>query len=476
MKAPLRLSFALPKYFSSFATPVSSIARPFPFTAMSSAAALADPLTGGKLTHEYGPEPTNYYGGTALNRVSFLREDYAFAHEAINHPSTRFLPLKGLTPPVSVAAPESESAPSTEEWNTPRPAQYSLKFVTRESEGVADFLGQPFKTPEEEQVKNWDSKRDAVGAEDRPLLVFLGLDETASGDNLFSYTRPGANEVYKGIPYFALDLDPSYLKSKSLQEKAQRILDGPELAEPDVTFSKFPMRVRFSRKEASLLAQARMYTDWNERNRFCGGCGKPNMSVNAGTKLTCPPTDAGAELPACATRGRISNLSFPRTDCSIIAAVVNHAGDKLLLGRNKRFPPGFFSCLAGFLEPAETIEDCVRREIWEESGVKVGRVLIHSTQPWPYPANLMVGCVAQVADSSKESHTIHLGHDPELGECDWYDIKELQKTLAVAAHDDMFERPKELKEGQPQLPMREAIAYTLIEAVVNGRVRGIQTN
>lgn len=115
------------------------------------------------------------------------------------------------------------------------------------------------------------------------------------------------------------------------------------------------------------------------------------MSVNAGTKRVCPPTDL-AGVPEggepkkradCATRHGVSNLNFPRTDPTVIMAIVSSDGTKLLLGRGKRYPPGWYSTLAGFLEPGESIEEAVRRETWEESGVHVGRVVIHSSQPWP---------------------------------------------------------------------------------------------
>ena len=151
---------------------------------------------------------------------------------------------------------------------------------------------------------------------------------------------------------------------------------------------------------AAIYAEARQMLDWNARNPFCAQCGQPTMSVNGGFKRTCPPKDASrlkntgnalpsslekpvadeSERPPCATRKGVSNLSFPRTDPTVIMAVVNHAGDRLLLGRQKRWPPYWFSTLAGFAEPAESIEEAVRREVYEEAGVHVGRVVIHSTQ------------------------------------------------------------------------------------------------
>ena len=149
---------------------------------------------------------------------------------------------------------------------------------------------------------------------------------------------------------------------------------------------------------AAIYAQARALMDWNTRNTFCGTCGHRTLSVNAGTKRACPPTDAARtaeglpqDRPECNTRTTLSNLSFPRTDPTIIVAVVSADGKRILLGRGKRFPPKWYSTLAGFIEPAESIEDAVRREVWEEAGVTLSRVVIHPSQPWPYPANLMIG-------------------------------------------------------------------------------------
>lgn len=107
-------------------------------------------------------------------------------------------------------------------------------------------------------------------------------------------------------------------------------------------------------------------------SRIRGSQGSTNVEQPVSTK----------ERPPCATRQGISNLCFPRTDPTIIVAVVSHDNKRILLGRSKRFPPYFYSTLAGFCEPAESIEEAVRREVWEEAGVTTGRVVIHSTQPW----------------------------------------------------------------------------------------------
>ncbi|KAI7150882.1 hypothetical protein KC324_g15405, partial [Hortaea werneckii] len=245
----------------------------------------------------------------------------------------------------------------------------------------------------------------------------------------------------------------------------------------------------------AIYAEARQLLDWNARNPFCAQCGQPTLSVNGGFKRTCPPKDLArtnsksssgvtnalsnvpepptdeTARPPCATRKGVSNLSFPRTDPTVIMAVVNHAGDKILLGRSKRFPPYWYSTLAGFAEPAESIEEAVRREVYEESGILVGRVVIHSTQPWPYPANLMIGAVGQ---SIPEGEVIDLGNDPELEDAKWYSFEEVREALRVGTSGIGEEAGKDWKEGGLRLPPHTAIANQIITSVVcNGFVSGV---
>lgn len=232
---------------------------------------------------------------------------------------------------------------------------------------------------------------------------------------------------------------------------------------------------------AAIYAQARAVIDWNARNPYCGGCGQPTLSINAGTKRVCPPTDF-APLPtpqggatttlstprtrdSCATRKGVSNLSFPRTDPTVIMAVVSHDGKRVLLGRQRRWPPHWYSTLAGFCEPAESVEEAVRREVWEESGVLLGRVVIHSTQPWPYPANLMIGAIGQALPDGEK---IHLEHDPELEDAKWVEISEIEHALTYGT-SMLGEPPSEgYKEGGLRLPPHTAIANQLLQAVVGG--------
>lgn len=219
-----------------------------------------------------------------------------------------------------------------------------------------------------------------------------------------------------------------------------------------------------------MYGQARALFEWNQRNPFCAQCGQKTLSVNAGSKRACPPTDlaGGARrdrLP-CATRGTVANVSFPRTDPTIIVACVSADGTRVLLGRQKRWPPHWYSTLAGFMEPGESIEEAVRREVWEESGVALGRVVIHSSQPWAFPANLMVGAIAQALPG--EGETIHLENDPELELAKWFSIDEVRRALETGVSALGGDPPPGYKDGELRIPPPTAIANQLMAAVVNG--------
>jgi NAD+ diphosphatase len=132
--------------------------------------------------------------------------------------------------------------------------------------------------------------------------------------------------------------------------------------------------------DATILATARAMLHWHAKTRFCSVCGGSNRPIRAGYVMHC--TQCGEE-------------HFPRTDPAVIMLVARD--DKLLLGQSHKFPKerNFFSTLAGFVEPGESLEDAVRREVFEEVGVRVGAVRYHSSQPWPFPASLMLGYYAE---------------------------------------------------------------------------------
>jgi len=181
------------------------------------------------------------------------------------------------------------------------------------------------------------------------------------------------------------------------------------------------------RAEGSLLAYARGMVWWHSRHRFCGVCGSPTASAEAGHVRRC--TNA-----ACATS------HFPRTDPAVIMLVTD--GDRALLGRQKVWPAGQHSTLAGFVEPGESLEDAVAREVREETAIVVCDVRYHSSQPWPFPASIMLGFTATAATTE-----IRVDRN-ELDDARWFD----RDWLRGHPDDDVF-----------RLPRRDSIARRLIE-------------
>jgi len=161
--------------------------------------------------------------------------------------------------------------------------------------------------------------------------------------------------------------------------------------------------------EASVLAHARGMMHWRTKHRFCGVCGTPCASRSAGHVMACP--NCGAQ-------------HFPRTDPAVIMLVVR--GDRCLLGHSQRFPTTtMYSTLAGFVEPGESLEEAVRREVKEETAVEVGDVLYHSSQPWPFPSSIMLGFHAE---GLSDEITI----DPEeLRDARWFSREELRNHAAL---------------------------------------------
>ncbi|KAK7441911.1 NUDIX domain-containing protein [Colletotrichum acutatum] len=381
------------------------------------------------LSRKFGRETVNYFAGSVLNRVGWLRTDHTFIRSAFQSKDTKFMLLKDLSPLTS--APTRVQFVSYDD----------VKPLTTED---------PFGPSEEDLIKNFDS------TVTKPLIIFLGLEESAK--------VPFEYKGLKGRPWFAVDVTPkgSYADAanqliEAQSSKGYKFLEGmrPMTLEPD---------------HAGIYAQARSIADWNTRNKFCAGCGQPSLSGNTGYKRLCPTTDlAGSDTPReraeCATRKGVSNISFPRTDPTMIAAVVSSDGTKVLLGRNKRYPPNWYSTLAGFIEPGESIEESVRREVLEEAGVRVGRVVIHSSQPWPYPASLMIGAIAQALP---DGETIDLGNDPELEDAQWFPLETVRDALKFGVSGLGEPAPEGYKEGGLRLPPPAAIANRLMTAVVEG--------
>ncbi|MGZ4269839.1 MAG: NAD(+) diphosphatase [Solirubrobacteraceae bacterium] len=183
---------------------------------------------------------------------------------------------------------------------------------------------------------------------------------------------------------------------------------------------------RLAQADGGLLAQAVGLLNWHRRHRFCANCGAPTAMAEAGHVRECPV--CGAE-------------HHPRTDPVVIMLVTD--GDRALLGRQATWPPGRYSALAGFVEPGESLEEAVAREVLEESGVEVRDVRYRSSQPWPFPASLMLGFTSTWAAGEPAVR------DGELEDVRWF------------SRDD-------LRGGSVLLPPRQAIARSLVDEWLAG--------
>jgi NAD+ diphosphatase len=221
-------------------------------------------------------------------------------------------------------------------------------------------------------------------------------------------------------------VDCSHLSEEAARALASGLAAGGEFVDLRRVGALLP------RDDGALLAYARGLAFWHERHRFCGVCGAETVAIDAGHVRRC--TNA-----ACAAQ------HFPRTDPATIMLVSD--GDRALLGRKSIWANGMYSTLAGFLEPGESLEDAVRREVMEETAVRVGQVRYHSSQPWPFPASLMVGFHAQAL-----SHDITIDRE-ELEDARWFTRDEIQRFG---------------QDGR-SLPRPDAIARRLIEAWLAGK-------
>ncbi len=183
------------------------------------------------------------------------------------------------------------------------------------------------------------------------------------------------------------------------------------------------------------LAEGKALLSWHLRHRFCPNCGAASELVESGWRRDCP---------ACRAQ------HFPRTDPVVIMLPVE--GERCVLGRSHRFQRGMWSCLAGFMEPGEAIEDAVRRETREEVGIVCGRVGYFASQPWPFPASLMIGCHAEALSSEI---VVDRG---ELDDARWFDREEVA-TMLLRSHPDGLTTPPTV-----------AIAYHIIRAWVEDEV------
>ncbi|KAG0765273.1 hypothetical protein G6F29_007656 [Rhizopus arrhizus] len=224
------------------------------------------------------------------------------------------------------------------------------------------------------------------------ILVFLGIDESQ-----------GKGE--DGVAFWALDLTPKGLFENELQKLVKEFESGTLAFCPTL-----PRAFTMEKSESAILAQAAAMIDWNARNIFCSAC-----------------------------------------DAVVITCIIHPNGDKILLGRQKRWPKKMYSCIAGFIEAAESLEEAIRREAYEETGIIVNRVAYHSSQPWPFPNSLMLGFHAE-AVSTDISFA-----DDELESARWFTRSEV---IAAAKGNE---------NATFSLPSKGSLAYTLVNSWLNDK-------
>ena len=262
---------------------------------------------------------------------------------------------------------------------------------------------------------------DAIGAEDTGFVPVWGDQCLIGGDPLAAILlkreqiRPMVHDedliflgLFRDRPAFAFQIDSA--------TKAP----FPELGEfHDLRY----LGTVLPADEANLVAHARALVLWHASQVFCGVCGSSARPEAGGNSRVCLNEDCGRAI-------------FPRVDPAIIVLVED--GDRCLLGRQPSWPEGRYSTIAGFVEPGESLEDAVRREVYEETNIHVGEVRYHSSQPWPFPSSLMLGFTADASSADIELN------DGELEDAQWF-------------------TRKELRSGFPKLPFKISIARRMVD-------------
>jgi NAD+ diphosphatase len=258
----------------------------------------------------------------------------------------------------------------------------------------------------------------------------VALKKTSSGhDPLFAAAETSGLGEAAEVAFIGL-LDGAARFAVALSPSAIAMLEARSDIEL-IDLRSIAMRGLLENIHLSALAEGKALLNWHARHRFCPNCGAATRPTDGGWRRDCP---------ACRT------LHFPRTDPVVIMLAI--AGERCVLGRSHRFQSGMWSCLAGFVEPGETIEEAVRRETREEAGIVCGPVAYFASQPWPFPMSLMIGCYAQA-----RSREIVIDRT-ELDDARWFERDEVALMLS-GRHPDGF-----------TAPLPHAIAHHILRAWV----------
>ncbi len=273
-----------------------------------------------------------------------------------------------------------------------------------EQRGDADWLDQQVAHPKAKLMALWKGQPLLDGQEPLKLLWLNMVALSEFGPN----TPLCLLGFRDDVPYFAVD--------------GSAVGGSPETAPMADLGTYEQIRAvagKMDREELAIYGQAYWLLDWHRRHQFCAKCGSASKMHKGGTMRKCD---------ICETE------HFPRTDPVAIVLVIHDGA--CLMGRGVNFPPGFYSALAGFVEPGESLEECAAREIFEEAGVRVDNIRYQFNQPWPISSSLMVGFLADT-----QSRELDLDKD-EIAEAIWLPQKKLQAMLNGERDDAIFLPPK----------------------------------
>lgn len=294
-----------------------------------------------------------------------------------------------------------------------RPHFYESRFLDRAAHLRQDdtWLRQQLSAVETRILPVWRNHV-LVTAEAEPVLAMTSVTEMEIDLDDSAFLG-----LFDGTAHFAVDLSTH---------------DEPPLGDIGEFLDLRAIGPRMEADEGALAAYARGMLHWHRRHRFCGACGAPTESVWAGHKRHCTNPECGLD-------------HFPRTDPAVIM-LIHDGGDQALLARAPSWPEGRHAVLAGFVEPCETLEQAVAREVFEEVGIEITDIAYHSSQPWPFPSNIMLGFTARAVNKE-----IRLDQN-EIAEARWMTRAELRNS----PEDETF-----------ALPRRDSISYRLIEDWMN---------
>ncbi|KAK1174514.1 peroxisomal NADH pyrophosphatase NUDT12 isoform X1 [Acipenser oxyrinchus oxyrinchus] len=335
-------------------------------------------------------EHENYFCRTFLNRMSEKRTDSEWLKAKQLHSTTVYILFSSLSPLVTSSRDKDQ------------PSKSDVRLCRFGREAVEELLGKP-----------------------EAILIFLGFEVQKT--NVGSLEESVLNGEDGLIAWFALNVDDIPVSKFKLKYPDCCLIQAP-----------MPGLLQLTEEEAGVVAQARSVLAWHSRYSFCPTCGSGTKVGEGGYKRSCLKED-------CKSLQGIHNTAYPRVDPVVIMLVIHPDGNQCLLGRKKVFPAGMFSCLAGFIEPGETIEDAVRREVDEESGVKVSHVQYVSCQPWPMPSSLMIGCLTVAVSTEIKVD------ENEIEEARWFTRQQVAEALGKNSQQPF------------SVPPRQAIAHQLIK-------------